>query len=210
MRSNGDHLQHLDVEDDLLEGGGEPTPHPAGGVADQVGATHNGRPQRHPRLVGGLGVDRVARVTLLARKGTRYRRASCPGDVSLPGVLGRAEGGRAGAHVDVRGEAALHDGRTGPDELVSVMPASASAFCWTRAPASVTGAIAPISVNGVIDAAGRAGHRNQPFAHRLVERRGEFTEMIGEDGRLVHQPLERDTERDRHHLHPSMGVPSER
>ena len=30
------------------------------------------------------------------------------------------------------------------------MPASASAFCWATAPASVTGAIAPDSVNGVI------------------------------------------------------------
>ena len=30
------------------------------------------------------------------------------------------------------------------------MPASASAFCWATAPASVIGAIAPDSVNGVI------------------------------------------------------------
>ena len=29
------------------------------------------------------------------------------------------------------------------------MPASASAFCWTSAPATVIGAIAPASVNGV-------------------------------------------------------------
>ena len=33
---------------------------------------------------------------------------------------------------------------------VNAMPASASAFCCTRAPASVIGAIAPASVNGVI------------------------------------------------------------
>ena len=30
------------------------------------------------------------------------------------------------------------------------MPASASAFCWATAPASVIGAIAPDNVNGVI------------------------------------------------------------
>ena len=30
------------------------------------------------------------------------------------------------------------------------MPASASAFCWATAPASVTGAVAPANVNGVI------------------------------------------------------------
>ena len=33
---------------------------------------------------------------------------------------------------------------------MKVMPASASAFCWASAPASVIGAIAPASVNGVI------------------------------------------------------------
>ena len=30
------------------------------------------------------------------------------------------------------------------------MPASASAFCWASAPASVIGAIAPANVNGVM------------------------------------------------------------
>ena len=33
---------------------------------------------------------------------------------------------------------------------MKTIPASASAFCWATAPASVTGAIAPDSVNGVI------------------------------------------------------------
>ena len=33
---------------------------------------------------------------------------------------------------------------------VNAMPASASAFCWATAPASVIGAIAPDSVKGVI------------------------------------------------------------
>ena len=41
-------------------------------------------------------------------------------------------------------------GAPGRTTWVSVIPASASAFCSTSAPASVTGAIAPASVNGVM------------------------------------------------------------
>jgi hypothetical protein len=41
-------------------------------------------------------------------------------------------------------------GEPGLTAWVSTIPASASAFCSTRAPARVTGAIAPASVNGVM------------------------------------------------------------
>ena len=41
-------------------------------------------------------------------------------------------------------------GAPGRTTWVSTIPASASAFCSERAPASVTGAIAPASVNGVM------------------------------------------------------------
>ena len=41
-------------------------------------------------------------------------------------------------------------GAPGLTAWVRTIPASASAFCSARAPASVTGAIAPASVNGVM------------------------------------------------------------
>ena len=44
----------------------------------------------------------------------------------------------------------FHFTAPGRTTWVSVIPASASAFCSTRAPASVTGAMAPASVKGVI------------------------------------------------------------
>ena len=40
-------------------------------------------------------------------------------------------------------------GAPGSTHCANTMPASASAFCWTRAPAIVIGAMAPASVNGV-------------------------------------------------------------
>src|SRR3546814_2154594 len=48
------HLQHLGVEDELLEGGDEPALHPAGAVHDHVGMAHHRAPQRHLRFIGGL------------------------------------------------------------------------------------------------------------------------------------------------------------
>ncbi len=44
-------------------------------------------------------------------------------------------------------------GAPGRTSWVKAMPASASACCCTSAPATVTGAIAPASVNGVITTA---------------------------------------------------------
>ena len=110
-------LDHLDVDDELLERCGQPALLPAGGVVDEVAVAEHRAPQRHHRLVGALRVGGVG-----GRAGRRAvgqivaPRELARGDVGL-GVFRRAEGRRAGAHVDVGGEGAVHDRRAGPDEL---------------------------------------------------------------------------------------------
>ena len=60
-----------------------------------------------------------------------------------------------------------------------MIPARASAFCWTSAAASVTGVIAPISVNGVITAGWPCSAIViSPSVIASSNRRGELTEMI--------------------------------
>ncbi len=61
-------------------------------------------------------------------------------------------------------------GAPGRTTWVNTMPASASAFCWATAPASVTGAIAPDSVNGVITTTWlRERQLDHAQQHRRVE-----------------------------------------
>ena len=62
---------------------------------------------------------------------------------------------------------------------VSVIPARASAFCCTSAAPSVTGVIAPISVNGVMTAGCPCSAIViNPSVIASSKRRGELTEMI--------------------------------
>ena len=70
-------------------------------------------------------------------------------------------------------------GAPGRTSCVSTMPNSASAFCCASAPASVTGLIAPISVNGVTATDWPCSAMViSPSAIMSSKRRGELTEMI--------------------------------
>ena len=113
----GHHLQHLGVQHHLLEGGAEPALQPAGAVIDHVGAAHHGAPDRHLALVRGLRVGGVAGVRVGGAVRQPVAPRQLPGDQLRLAVLRRAEGGRAGAHVDVGGEGAVDGGRAGPHRL---------------------------------------------------------------------------------------------
>ena len=70
-------------------------------------------------------------------------------------------------------------GAPGRTSCVSTTPNSASAFCCASAPASVTGLIAPISVNGVTATDWPCSAMViSPSAIMSSKRRGELTEMM--------------------------------
>ena len=96
---------------------GQPALLPAGGVVDEVAVAEHRAPQRHHRLVGALRVGGVGGRAGRRAVGQIVAPRELPRrDVGL-GILRRAEGRRARAHVDVGGEGAVHDRRAGPDEL---------------------------------------------------------------------------------------------
>ena len=65
-------------------------------------------------------------------------------------------------------------GAPGRTTWVIVIPARASAFCSTSAPASVTGAIAPASVNGVMQITWfRAEYSRIPWSIGVSSRSGD-------------------------------------
>ena len=113
----GDHLQDLRVDDELLERGGEAALEPAGALVEQVHPAHHRAPHGHLGLVGRLGVDDARR----GRVRRPPRQPVAPGELAAGDRaldrLGRAEGRRSGAHVDVRGERPVDHRRPGPDDL---------------------------------------------------------------------------------------------
>ena len=84
---------------------------------DQIAAAHDGAPQREHRLIGRLGVDAVGGVGARGAIGQPVAPGQLAADDAGLHVFGRAEGGRAGLHVDIRGEAAIDEGRAGLGEL---------------------------------------------------------------------------------------------
>ena len=75
-------------------------------------------------------------------------------------------------------------GAPGRTTWVRVIPASASAFCSTSAPASVTGAIAPARVNGVMQMTWfRADISRMPWSIGVSSRSGDDELMtVNNDG----------------------------
>jgi hypothetical protein len=116
--------------------------------------------------------------------------------------VGVPKAGRPGFHVDVRGEGAVADRRAGFASCVSVIAARHSAWLSVIAPATVIGAMAPISVKGVtIDKLPGAREVDQPLRHRHVERAG----AVGVDDRVgmdapLRELLLRQAARDPQHL----------
>jgi len=113
----GDAVEEVGVDDHLLVGGEEAALEPAGAVQQEVDAAHDGAPDGDDALVGGLGIDAVGGVDVRGTEGEPVATGQLAADEAGLPVLGGAEGGAAGAHVDVRGEAAVADGRAGSDHL---------------------------------------------------------------------------------------------
>ena len=86
----------------------------------------------------------------------------------------------------------------------NVMPASASAFCWASAPASVIGAIAPASVNGVTTIGWLCcGELDHALRHRDVEAQRRVGVDDRDDRRLAVERGLVDAAGDAHHLQQS-------
>ena len=113
----GEHLQHLDVDDELLLRRREAALQPAGAVEEDVAAAQHRAPERHLRFVGGLRVGNVGGVDVRAAPGQAEEAGELAADQRRLHRFRRAEGRRAALHVDVRGEGAVGDRRAGPDEL---------------------------------------------------------------------------------------------
>ena len=111
------HLQHLGVQDKLLEGRAEPALEPAEAVHDEVGMPQDAGPDRHLGLVDRLAVGGVGGVHVGGAEGHAVAARELGADQGRLGVFRRAEGRRARFHVDVGGEAAVNHRRTGHDDL---------------------------------------------------------------------------------------------
>ena len=59
LKGLGEHLQHLDIQHELLIGGREAAFEPTGRMQHEVAAAEKRAPQAHLRFIGGLGVRRI-------------------------------------------------------------------------------------------------------------------------------------------------------
>ena len=192
-------LDHLHIEHDLLEGGGEPALEPARRVVVQVCAAEHAAPERHLGLVDRLAVGRGRRVRGRRAIGQPVApRKLAARDVRL-GVLRRPEGGRPRTHVDVRGVGAVEHRRPGAREL-------------GERDAEERFRVLLGEPGGERDRGHRAHqrerrdrhhlavlrHRDQAFRHRLVEAPGAVDGDDGGDPRVGAHLVERHPARDRH------------
>ena len=149
-RERLEHAQHLEVERELLVRGREPALEPAGRVQDEVAPARACVAHSDMRLGRGLGVERVRRAQPAA---AAERQPVAAGELAAgeraEHRLGHAERRAAAAHVDGREERAEEAGAPGRIACAIATPVSASATCSARPPATLTGAVAPASRNGV-------------------------------------------------------------
>ena len=193
-------LQHLDVEDELFEGRGEAALLPAGGVVNEVAVPQDRAPQRHLGLVRALGVGGVgcARVRGAIRQPVAARELSAR-DVGL-GVLRRAEGGSARAHVHIGGERAVHDRRTGAHHLREHDAEQRFGVLLRERRRERGGRHrAHERERRDDDRLTVLGHGDQPLGHRLIEAARAVHRDDGDDARARGDLLEVEAARDRHH-----------
>ena len=117
LKVDSHHLQHLRIDDEFLETADETALEPAGAVEQEVGVAHDGAPQGHHALVGGLGVWGVRGIGVTRPVGYLITPCQLSGCLTGEGVLRRAESRGTGLHVDIAGEAAVETGSSGPDDL---------------------------------------------------------------------------------------------
>ena len=117
LHEGGHHLQHFGVQDELLETRRHAAFQPAGAMQDEMRVAETGGPQGHGGLVGGLGVDAIARGDVAGAVGHGVAPGKLAADEHGLGIFRRAEGGRAGLHIHVAGEAAVDHGRAWANTL---------------------------------------------------------------------------------------------
>ena len=196
------HLQHLDVEHQLLERGRESSFLPAGRVVDEVAVPEYRAPQGHLRLVGALRVGDVrgAGIGGPVRQAIAARELAA-GDVRLR-VLGCSKGGRPGTHVDIRGERAVHHRRSGAHGLREHHAEQGLGILLCKRGGEAHGS------HGAHQGEGRDDDRlsvhregDEALAHRLVEAARAVHGNDGDEARAVRDLLEVEAAGDRNHSH---------
>src|SRR4051812_18016016 len=118
-------------------------------------------------------------VALDDRHGSRYRRANCPDAIAPFTYSGVPNAGEPVRMSTFDVNAPYTTGAPGRTSWVRATQNSASAFCWAIAAASVTGVMAPASVNGVATTAWPASAiAISPSLIGPSRRRGELVLMI--------------------------------
>ncbi len=122
LEERRDHLQQIGVENHLLERGLQAPFHPAGPVLEDVHPAHDRAPQRKHGLVCRLSIHRIGCTHVGRAVGQAITSGKLAAGQGRLHVFRRAEGRRAGLHVDVRGEAAIDEGRAGARRLAQHQP----------------------------------------------------------------------------------------
>jgi len=119
-------------------------------MVDEVTVTEDRRLERERRLVGGLRIDTGEAFTALVRTGSFRRLPSCAPAITAWTYSGVPNAGEPVRMSTFEVKPPMTHGVPGRTSWQSAMIPRDSAVCCTSAPARVTGAMAPMSVKGVI------------------------------------------------------------
>ncbi len=117
LKHLGEHLQHFDVEDEFFIRCRQPAFEPACRVQHEIAAAQQGAPQAHLRFIGRLRIGDVRGRRVRGPPGQTEKSRHLARAESRLHVFRRTESRRSGFHIDVRGEAAVNDGRSGFHDL---------------------------------------------------------------------------------------------
>ena len=179
----------------------QPTLHPPGAVHHHVDATHHAAPQREDALVGRLRIDGVRRAHVAAAIRQVVAAGQLAADHGGANVLGRAECRSTRLHVDVRGEAPVHHGRSRTNDLTEGDAGEGFSVLLGEGPGERDRCHCPGERerghhNGLIS----RGHLDDPMQHRSVEPQRRVGVDDREDRRLAVDGGVVDASGDAHHL----------
>ena len=86
------HLQHVHINDELLEGCTQPAFKPTGGVLDDLRTAHDRAPKRHLRFPGCLRINAVRRIGVGRSEWQVVTPAELAGATVTARVLGETKG----------------------------------------------------------------------------------------------------------------------
>ncbi len=165
--------------------------HPAGAMFQQMRAAHQGTPERHLALIGRLRVDLVRGRDIRGSEGHADMTGELARGLRGLDVFGRSEGRRAGAHVDVGGEAAIQHRRAGPHDLGQHDPRHRLGMLLDQRPGQRHRRHRARQREGRDrQRLAMLGHRDQPLGHRDVELQRRVGVDDAEKGGPVRQALQ--------------------